>query len=141
MTSPRGLLLYLVLTLGLMVAGCSHAAKPARPSGPGLSGTVIYLTNAKLPATATIEIRLVELNRDGRVDRVITSETFPRPAAMPFEFWLPYQPGLISQRQSYGLDAKILDGSRTLFASTYPVPVLTRGHPKQVELVVAPVKK
>lgn len=123
-----------------MVAGCNHADKQKRPTGPGVGGTVIYITNVSLPSTASIEVRLVELNRDGRVDRVVTSETFPRPASMPLEFWLPYQPGLISQRLAYGLDATITDNGRVLFTSRYPVPVLTKGNPKQVEVVVVPVK-
>ncbi len=140
MLSLRHLLTPLLLAAGLVLAGCGHSPKAERPRGPAVSGTVIYITNARLPEKATIEVRLVELTREGRVDRVVTSETFPRPAAMPLKFRLPYQPGLIARRQAYGVDAKIVAEGRTLFASDRPVSVLTRGYPDQVEIVVAPVK-
>lgn len=130
-----------LLGLALLSAGCSHAAKARRPQGPGIGGTVIYITNVVLPENATIEVRLVELNREGLVDRVVTSETYPRPAAMPLEFWLRYQPGLIVKRESYGLEALIVANGRRLFATPRPLPVLTRGNPdRDVEVVVVPVK-
>ncbi|HLP00479.1 MAG TPA: YbaY family lipoprotein [Opitutaceae bacterium] len=140
MLSLRHLLTSFLLVAGLVLAGCSHTPKAERPRGPAVSGTVIYITNARLPEKATIEVRLVELTREGRVDRVVTSETFPKPPTMPLEFRLPYQPGLIAKRQAYGLDAKIVAEGRTLFATDRPIPVLTRGYPDRVEIVVSPVK-
>jgi len=37
-------------------------------------------------------------------------------------------------------DAKIASGEKVLFATQRAVPVLTRGNPSNVEIVVAPVK-
>ncbi len=141
MLSFRSLLAVVTLVAGLLVVGCSHAPKPSRPAGPGIGGTVIYITNATLPADATVEVRLVELNREGRVEREVTSTSYPRPAAMPLEFWLPYQAGLIDQHQSYGLEAKITSNGRILFTTTRPIPVLTKGNPKNVEAVVVPAQR
>lgn len=141
MLSLRTLLATITLVAGLLVVGCSHADKTPRPSGPGIGGTVIYITNVTLPEDATIEVRLVELNRDGRVDRVVTEETFPKPPVMPLEFWLPYQPGLIVKHAAYGLESKIMGNGRVLFSTTRPLPVLTRGNPdRHVEVVVTPAK-
>lgn len=140
MLSLRSLLSTIVLLTSFLVAGCGHSGKAVRHNGPGIGGTVIYLTNAKLPESSTVEVRLIRLDRDGNVDRVVASETFPKPQSMPMEFWLPYQPGLIETRQAYAMDAKIVLGERTLFTSPRPVPVLTRGNPTSAEIVVAPVK-
>ena len=140
MLTLRTLLASITLVAGLLVVGCSHAPKAQKPTGPGIGGTVIYITNAKLPDTAAIELRLVELDREGRGVREVASANFPKPVSMPLEFWLPYQPGLISQREAYGVEAKIVFGGQILFASPRPIPVLTRGNPKQVEIVVAPVR-
>jgi len=134
------LLATFTLLTGLFVVGCSHVHKAPRHTGHGIEGTVIYITNVQLPNTATIEVGLVELDRDGRAAHVIASETFAKPPTMPLEFWLPYQPGLIDKRQSYGLVAKIVLGERVLFATERPLPVLTKGNPHSVEIVVAPVK-
>lgn len=140
MLSFRTLLSTLVLLSAFFVAGCGHSGRTVRHTGPGIGGTVIYLTNAKLPDSATIEIRLLRLDRDGNIDRVVASDTFPRPPSMPLEFWLPYQPGLVESHAAYAIDAKIACGDKVLFATQRAVPVLTRGNPSNVEIVVAPVK-
>ncbi len=141
MLSFRSLLAVAAAVTGLLLVGCAHAPKPSRPVGPGIGGSVIYITNVTLPANAVVEVRLVELNREGRVDREIAATSYPRPAAMPLEFWLPYQAGLIDQHQSYGLEAKIVAEGRILFTTTRPVPVLTKGNPKNVEAVVVPAQR
>ncbi|HQF38902.1 MAG TPA: YbaY family lipoprotein [Opitutaceae bacterium] len=140
MLTLRTLLASITLVAGLLVVGCSHAPKAQRPTGPGIGGTVIYITNTKLPDDATIEVRLSSLDREGRGEREVANAAFPKPVSMPLEFWLPYQPGLISQREAYGIEAKIVSNGRILFASGRPVPVLTRGNPKQVEVVVVPAR-
>lgn len=140
MLSFRSLLSALVLTAAVLVAGCGHSGKALHKKGTGIGGTVIYITNAKLPDSTTIEVRLLRLDRDGNIDRIITSETFPKPPAMPLEFWLPYQPGLIEKRESYAMDARVAFGGKVLFAALRPVPVLTKGNPDNVEIVVTPVK-
>jgi putative lipoprotein len=140
MLTLRTLLASITLVAGLLVVGCTHAPKAQRPTGPGIGGTVIYITNTKLPDDATIEVRLSSLDREGRGEREVANAAFPKPVSMPLEFWLPYQPGLISQREAYGIEAKIVSKGRVLFASGRPVPVLTRGNPKQVEVVVVPAR-
>jgi putative lipoprotein len=140
MLSFRSLLSTLVLLTAFCVAGCGHSGKAVRHKGPGIGGTVIYITNAKLPDSTTIEVRLLRLDRDGNIDRVVASDTFPKPPAMPLEFWLPYQPGLIEKRETYAMDARISYGGKVLFLAPRPVPVLTKGNPTSVEIVVAPVK-
>ncbi len=141
MLSLRTILASIFLVAGLLTAGCNHASKAPSHTGPGIGGTVIYITNATLPDDATIEVRLVELNREGRVDRVVAAETFAKPPTMPLEFWLPYQPGLIVKRLSYGIESQIMGKGRVLFTTTRPIPVLTKGNPdRHVEVVVVPVK-
>ncbi len=140
MLSLRPLLASILLVAGLVLAGCTHTDKPHHAAGPGIGGTVIYITNAKLPADATVHVRLTELDREGRPGRVLSEESYPRPAVMPLEFFLSFQPGLIDKRDAYGIDAKIIAAGRTLFASERPIPVLTRGNPTGVEVVVVPVR-
>lgn len=141
MLSLRPLLAAIVLASGLFLVGCSHADKPKRPSGPGVGGTVMYITNVQLPPEAVFTIKLVELTREGTADQVVTEENYARPVAMPLEFFLrlPSSTG-IDKRKAYGLEAKIVAGDRVLFATSRPVPVLTRGNPENAEVVVEPVR-
>ena len=85
-------------------------------------------------------IRLLRLDRDGNIEAVLASDSLAKPSSMPLEFWLPYQPGLIESRQAYAMDAKVVAAGRILFTSQQPVPVLTRGNPTNVEIVVTPFK-
>ena len=140
MPTLRPLLLLLTLLSGLLFCGCAHAEKPKRPSGPGVGGTVMYITNVQLPPEAIYQIKLVELTREGAADRVIVEENYARPLSQPLEFFLRHEPKAINSHLGYGLEARILVGGRVLFATPRPVPVLTRGNPKNTELVVEPVK-
>ena len=140
MLSLRSILTSILLLSAVLAAGCGHAGKAVRHNGPGIGGTVIYITNTKLPDTAMFEIRLLRLDRDGNIEAVLASDSLAKPSSMPLEFWLPYQPGLIESRQAYAMDAKVVAAGRILFTSQQPVPVLTRGNPTNVEIVVTPFK-
>lgn len=140
MFTLRPLVVLLALVVGLLFSGCGHAAKPKRPSGPGVGGTVMYITNVQLPPDAVFELKLVELTRDGRADRVVVEENYARPATMPLEFFLRYERGAINKRLSYGMEARIIAGGKVFFATTRPVPVLTRGNPPNTEIIVVPVR-
>lgn len=140
MLSLRSILTSLLLLSAVFAAGCGHAGKAVQHTGPGIGGTVIYITNTKLPDTAMFEIRLLRLDRDGNIETVLASDSLAKPSSMPLEFWLPYQPGLIESNQAYAMDAKVVAAGRILFVSQQPVPVLTRGNPTNVEIVVTPFK-
>jgi putative lipoprotein len=140
MLSFRPLLAALTLVTGLVLVGCSHADKPKRPAGPGVGGTVMYITNVQLPPDAVFEIKLVELTREGVSGQVVAEENYARPVTMPLEFFLRLPHHAINKRLGYGMEAKIVAGGRVLFATSRPVPVLTRGNPESTEIVVEPVK-
>lgn len=140
MLSFRPFLFSIVAAVSLVLSGCSHANKAKRHHGTEITGSVMYLTNAQLPDTATIEVSFVELNRDGGVVRVLDSVSYPKPPTMPLAFTIPYQRGMISKRQEYGIQAQIVDGNRTLFATPRPSQVITFGYPTEVEILVVPVK-
>ena len=130
----------LVLAVGLMLPACHLFSHKPRPVGPAVTGTVVYITNVQLPADATIELKLLELTRDGAVVQEISSDTLPRPRSVPVSFELLYNKHEISRHHFYGMDAKILSCGKALFTLPRPSPVLTHGNPAQVELVVEPAK-
>lgn len=140
MPTLRPLFLLFAFVSGLVLCGCTHTDKPKRPSGPGVGGTVMYISNVQLPPDAIFEIKLVELTREGTAGQVIAEENYARPVTMPLEFFLRHEPRAINSHRGYGMQAKIVAGGRVLFATPRPVPVLTRGNAKSAELVVEPVK-
>lgn len=58
---------------------------------------------------------------------------------MPIPFEIFYDPALIDPRLTYSVSARILRGDKLLFISDTVHPVITRGHPDTVEIVVRPV--
>ncbi len=140
MLNLRPLLALTALLAGLLFTGCTHAEKPKRPSGPGVGGTVMYITNVQLPPDAVFELKLVELTREGTAAKVIAEENYARPVSMPLEFFLRHDPKAIDRNRGYGMEARIVARGQVLFTSTRPTPVLTRGNPGNVEIVVVPVR-
>lgn len=140
MLTLRPLLALTALLAGLLFTGCTHADKPKRPAGPGVGGTVMYITNVQLPPDAIFELKLVELNREGAAAKVIAEENYARPVSMPLEFFLRHDAKAINRQLGYGMEARIIAGGRILFATARPTPVLTRGNPGSVEIVVVPVR-
>jgi uncharacterized lipoprotein YbaY len=140
MTLFRSIASVLVLAVGLMLSACHFFSHKPRPAGPAVTGTVVYITNVQLPADAVIELKLVEINRDGQTVRVVTEDTLLRPRKIPLEYSLPYNKRDINTRAHYGVDGKIRAGGRVILATPRPTPVLTHGNPRQAEVVLEPVR-
>ncbi|HIK43418.1 MAG TPA: YbaY family lipoprotein, partial [Leptolyngbyaceae cyanobacterium M65_K2018_010] len=58
---------------------------------------------------------------------------------VPISFELVYDPTQIEQRFSYAVQARITVDGQLRFINTTRFPVITQGHPSQVEVRVEPV--
>jgi hypothetical protein len=54
----------------------------------------------------------------------------------PFPFSLPYDPAQIDERYTYAMQARIESDGQLLFINTESYPVITKGNPTEVEVVV-----
>jgi putative lipoprotein len=104
-----------------------------------VSGTLTYRQRSALPAGALIHVGLVEVRGKASESLVLVEQSFVAPGQVPIPFALAYDPKAIDPARHYAVRARITDsGGRVFWATPRPVPVLTQGHPEQVEVLVAP---
>jgi putative lipoprotein len=60
---------------------------------------------------------------------------------LPVTFRIGYDPSRIDPGRAYGVRARIMDGEELLMINMAPTPVLTRGSPRTVDLVVVPARR
>jgi len=135
LTFLLSLLSLIPLVLGL--AGCASSSNDAQ-----VTGRVTYLQRIALPQDAVVVVRLENISRADAPAEIIVEkkiETEGRQVPIPFE--LPYNPESINDKDTYNVNARILDGQGTLlFISDTVVPVITRDNPKSdIEVIVVPV--
>ena len=133
---PRGL-----LSLVLFLAGCtSTQVVPSSGTGTAISkvtGSVTYRERIALPPSAVITVKLVDVSL-ADAPSVLVAEQVIRTERrqVPFEFALDYDPSRILPSHTYAVQVRIEDGGRLLFISDTMHPVITRGAPTRVDIVV-----
>jgi len=117
----------------------------ANPGGGGatmskVTGTVGYRERIALPPAATIRVQLVDVSRADAPADVLGEQLIEAAGRqVPFAFEIRYDPARIDERMSYAVQARIEDGGRLLFISDQSYPVITRGAPTAVNLLLKSV--
>ncbi|TVQ12482.1 MAG: hypothetical protein EA368_03830 [Leptolyngbya sp. DLM2.Bin27] len=107
-----------------------------------ITGTVSYLPRIAMPPNAILEVTLVDVSRAGAPAITLASQGIifgGRQVPIPFE--LMYDPDQIDPRFSYAVQARILVEGQLRFITTTRFPVITQGHPTEVEIRVDPVSR
>lgn len=106
-----------------------------------VSGRVTYRVRMALPPHAVVEVTLNDVGRADAAAVVLASQAIrvgERQVPIPFE--LVYDPQQIDPRSSYTVQARITVDGQLRFINTTATPVITRGNPNQVEVMVEPVR-
>jgi putative lipoprotein len=131
-TVVTGIALALV-ALATLVA----AEQPAPPAS--ITGQVVYRERMALPPDALVRVWLEVAAEPERPARRVAEVTVPTEGKqVPIPFTLPYDAARISPGKAYLVRATILSGNQVLFASHGRYPVITKGAPSKVEIVVEP---
>jgi putative lipoprotein len=101
-----------------------------------ITGTASYREPIELPPAAVFEATLEDISRAGAAAVVITRTTIDNPGAPPIAFHLAYDPATIDPRLTYAVRSRIRVGERLLFTSDTIHPVLTRGAPDTVTVMM-----
>jgi putative lipoprotein len=128
----RGLALAL---LGLGVAACSQSRAP-RPTAE-LAGTITYRERIALPATARVEIQLLDVtDPDEPSPPLVAERLLDAPGQVPIAFSLGYDPDAVDANRTYSLRVRVRVGEDLWFASPFDLRVLTGGNPDRVEVLL-----
>lgn len=101
-----------------------------------LMGTVTYRERMLLPRVANIRITLLDV-ADRTEHKVIVEKLIPtygRQVPIPFE--VPLATESINPHHSYSLKAEILINGKIWFKTKRAIPVLTKGNPCEVDIVL-----
>jgi putative lipoprotein len=102
-----------------------------------VTGTVTYLQRIALPTNAVIQVQLADVSRaDAPADVVAEQSINLGQRQVPVPFTLNVDQAKVDAKHTYAVSAKITVGSELRFVSDRPYPVLTKGNPKHVEIIV-----
>lgn len=105
-----------------------------------ITGTVAYRQRISLPPEATVNLRLEDVWAVDAPATTVAETTFATEGKqVPLPFQLTYNPAQIQPTHRYNLRATISAQGQMLFTTTTANPVITRGAPSQVDLVLEQV--
>jgi putative lipoprotein len=124
------------LLLGTLAPACT-------PAGAGtvaraeVTGTASYRERILLPPEAVFEAVLQDVSRADAPAVEIGRTRIDNPGAPPIAFSIAYDPAAIDPRMTYAVRALIKVDGRLMFTSETLHPVLTRGAPREVSILMS----
>lgn len=104
-----------------------------------VTGTVTYLQRIALPTNAVIQVQLADVSLADAPANVIAEQSINvGQRQVPVPFTLNVDGVKIDPKHAYAVRAKITVGGELRFVSDRSYPVLTKGNPAHVEIVVRP---
>ena len=122
-------------TAVVLLAGALAACASPLP-GASVNGTVSYRERMTLPPGAVVDVRLEDVSLADAPVPVIAEREIRAGSGVPIPFQLECDPGSIDERHAYSVRATIRRGDAALFVTDRSHPVITRGHPTHVDLVL-----
>jgi putative lipoprotein len=128
-------------TFALLAAAAVAFARAARAEEdapqPKITGSVVCRERIALPPDAIVRVRLEAAPAPEKTAKRVAEITIPAQGRqLPIPFELPYEASDIQPQQRYLVRATITAGDKTLFVSPSPYPVITKGAPTKLEILV-----
>jgi putative lipoprotein len=101
-----------------------------------VTGIAVVRERMQLPPGAVFEATLEDVSRADAAADVIATQTIYGPRTSPIRFSLRYHPASIDERHAYAVRVRITADGKLMFVTDQNFPVITRGAPKQVEIVL-----
>lgn len=122
-----------VASLTLLMAAC--LTTKAEPTAT-VRGEAMYRERLAVPPGAQLEILLLDVSRADAPSQTIGSVTLTDVGQPPYPFEIAYRPDQIVSSHQYVVRARLTHEGRLLFTTDQAYPVITAGHPTEVQLVL-----
>jgi len=122
-----------VASLMLLLAAC--LTTKAEPTAT-VRGEAMYRERLAVPPGAQLEILLLDVSRADAPSQTIGSVTLTDVGQPPYPFEIAYRPDQIVSSHQYVVRARLTHEGRLLFTTDQAYPVITAGHPTEVQLVL-----
>ena len=99
-------------------------------------GSVAYRERIAMPAGAEVTVTVADTSRADAPERVIGRQVIADPGNVPVPFDVAYDPAEVSERLTYTIRATITVDGALRWTTDTVTPVITRGAPTEVHLVV-----
>ena len=146
MSGRRSLLRHLALAAigasmigALGLGGCATPKKDEEPGPPVIakvSGVAMYLQRVGLPAGSRVTAQLIDASAPEVVKPVIGVQVMTDVAQLPVRFQIEFDLKKINPESTYLVQVTVDDGKRPLLVNRGLYPVLTRGYPSEVEVLL-----
>ena len=123
----------IALTVFAVLCGVTAGAAANAAS---VTGTAVYRERIALPPEAVFEATLSDVSRADAPAELIDRQRITNPGNPPIAFELNYDPNTIAANHSYAVRATITLGERLLFVTDMHYPVITRGNPNEVDVIM-----
>jgi len=120
-------------SLALMLAACQTTK--AEPTAT-VRGEVTYRERIAVPPGTQLEVLLLDVSRADAPSETISGVTLSDIGQPPYPFEIAYRPDQIVASHQYVVRARLMHEGRLLFTTDQAYPVITRGHPTEVQLVL-----
>lgn len=129
---PIALSAIVSISLGVNAAFANFAQVKGTLSYPKLSPTL----------EATIYITLVDVSpRQDSSGDILARVAIVSPKRSPIDFALQYNPARINPQHTYVVQARMTNRGKVIYTHTSPYPVITRGNPHTVDIVLTEKSK
>jgi putative lipoprotein len=135
----RPYLLFALLAFALGLAGCVTTETGPAPV-PSVVCTLRCAETTALAYGTVLELRLVDFTRPDTGPLVLAERIDSNPGQLPLRYRLFYNASAINPAHDYGVEARILFEGRPLWIQPEPLPVITKDHPYDVEVVLQPAR-
>ena len=120
-------------SLMLMLAACQTTE--AEPTAT-VRGEATYRERIAVPPGAQLEVLLLDVSRADAPSQTISGVTLSDIGQPPYPFEIAYRPEQIVSSHQYVVRARLMHEGRLLFTTDQAYPVITRGHPNEVQLML-----
>ena len=121
------------LAMSFVLLASVHGSAAAQ-----IRGTATYRERIAMPPDAIFDATLEDVSRAGAPSIVVGRARVRGPQNPPIRFQIPFDAARILPAHRYVVRARILAGTRPMFATDQNYPVLTGGNGRQVSLVLHP---
>jgi len=122
-----------VASLTLLLAVC--LTTKAEPTAT-VRGEAMYRERLAVPPGAQLEVLLLDVSRADAPSQTIGGVTLSDIGQPPYPFEIAYRPDQIVSSHQYVVRARLTHEGRLLFTTDRAYPVITAGHPTEVQLVM-----
>jgi putative lipoprotein len=101
-----------------------------------IQGTATYRERIALPPDAVFDVVVEDVSRADAPAAIVAATRMASPGNPPIAFTLAYDPAKISEERRYVIRASVLVGGKLMFTTDTASPVITRGAPVDVSLMM-----